>query len=194
MDDLTGFTDKELKKLFGVLDTRQYSCFRDKVIMLFLLDTGIRINELVNVEIQHLDVKRLTFTIPSEIAKNRRSRTIPVSRKMMKLLMELHEENKSYFEPTEFLFLTAYGEQMITSTFRRRLYKYAKEAGVKRATPHMFRHTFARNYLLNGGDIFTLQQILDHSDITTTRRYIQMDKEHIKAQHRQYSPASKYLR
>ncbi|WP_083964274.1 tyrosine-type recombinase/integrase [Shimazuella kribbensis] len=194
VDDLTGFTEKELKKLFGVLDTRQYSCFRDKVIMLLLLDTGIRINELVNIEIQHLDVKQLTLTIPAEIAKNRRSRTIPVSRKIMKLLLELHKENKSYFEPTDYLFLTAYGDQAIPDTFRRRLYVYAKEAKVKRATPHMFRHTFARDYLLNGGDIFTLQLILDHADITTTRRYIQMNKDHVQAQHRQYSPASKYLK
>lgn len=194
VDDLTGYTEKELKKLFGVLDLRQYSCFRDKVIMLLLLDTGIRINELVNVKLSRLDKKQLTLTIPAEIAKNGKSRTIPVSIKVMKLLLELDNENKLYFEPTEYLFLTAYGDRMITNTFRRRLYKYAKESGVARATPHMFRHTFARDYLVNGGDLFTLQLILDHADITTTRRYIQMDKEHVKEQHRRYSPAAKYLK
>ncbi|MBH8603676.1 tyrosine-type recombinase/integrase [Thermoactinomyces sp. CICC 10522] len=194
IDDMTGFTEKELKALFSVLDTRQYSNFRDKVIMLLLLDTGIRINELVNVQISHLDVKRLTLTIPAEIAKNRKSRTIPVSRKVMKLLLELHEENKQYFEPTEFLFLTAYGDQMLADTFRRRLWKYAEEAGIERATPHMFRHTFARDYLLAGGDVFTLQLILDHADIATTRRYVQMDENHVKEQHQRFSPASKYLK
>jgi integrase/recombinase XerD len=162
VDDLTGFTDKELRQLFGVLDLRQYSCFRDWIIMLLLLDRGIRINELVNVQMSHLDSKQLTFTIPAEVAKNRKSRTIPISIKVMKLLTELDHENKLYFEPTEYLFLTSYGDQMMHNTFRRRLYKYAEESGIERATPHMFRHTFARDYLLNGGDIFTLQLVLAH--------------------------------
>jgi integrase/recombinase XerD len=193
VDDLTGFTDTEIKKLLGAVDTRQYSGFRDKIIMLLLLDTGIRINELVNIRIEHLDTKRLTLTIPAEVAKNRKSRDIPVSRKVMKMITELHEENKQYFDEQDYVFLTAYGEPMIPDTFRRRLWKYAEEAGVERATPHMFRHTFSREYLLNGGDIFTLQRILDHADITTTRRYIQLDTEHIKTQHTKYSPVSRYL-
>lgn len=193
VDDLRGFTEKELKKLFGVLDTRQYSGFRDKIIMLLMLDTGIRINEVCNIKIQHLDRNRLTLTIPAEVAKNRKSRTLPVSRKVMKMMVELHEGNKEYFDEQEHVFLTAYGEPMIPDTFRRRLWKYAEEAGVERATPHMFRHTFARDYLLNGGDLFTLQIILDHADISTTRRYIQMDDKHVKEQHLKFSPASKYL-
>lgn len=194
VDDLTGYTEKEIKALFNALDVRQYSGFRDKIIMLLLLDTGIRINELVNIKISDLDRKRLTLTVPAEIAKNRKTRTIPVSRKVMKLLFELYEENKFYFEPTEYLFLTAYGEKMFPDTFRRRLWKYAKEAGVERATPHKFRHTFARDYLLNGGDLFTLQLILDHADISTTRRYVQMDENHIKQQHMKFSPVNKYLK
>lgn len=193
VDDLRGFTERELKALFSVLDVRQYSGFRDKIIMLLMLDTGVRINEMVNIRITDLDPKRLTLTIPAEVAKNRKSRTIPVSRKVMKLLLELHEENEEYFGEQEYIFLTAYGEPMIPDTFRRRLWKYADSAGIERATPHMFRHTFAREYLLNGGDIFTLQIILDHADIATTRRYIQMDENHVKGQHLKASPVNKYL-
>jgi integrase/recombinase XerD len=194
VDNMTGYTEKEIKALFSVLDVRQYSGFRDKIIMLLLLDTGICINELVNVQSSHLDVKRSTLTVPAGIAKNRKSRTIPVSRKVMKLLLELHDENKQYFEPTEFLFLTAYGEQMIPDTFRRRLWKYAQEAGVERATPHKFRHSFARDFLMNGGSVFALQLILDHADIATTRRYVQLEDSHIKEQHQRFSPVSKYLK
>lgn len=192
-DSLEGFTNAELKRLFGVLDTRQFSHYRDKVMFLLLLDTGIRVNELVNVKITWLDQKQLTLTVPAEISKNRKARDIPVTRKVMKMLLELHEETKEYFGETEYLFLTAYGDLMTADAFRRRLWKYAKKAGLKRATPHMFRHTFARDYLLNGGDVFTLQRILDHADIATTRRYVQMDTEHIKAQHAKFSPAHKYL-
>lgn len=192
-DSLRGFTESELKRLFGTLDTRQFSNYRDKIMFLLLLDTGIRVNELVNVKISWLNLKQLTLTIPAEIAKNRKARDIPLSRKVMKLLLELHEETKEYFGETEYIFLTAYGDTMNTDSFRRRLWKYAKKAGLKRATPHMFRHTFSREFLLNGGDVFTLQRILDHADITTTRRYIQLDTEHIKQQHAKHSPVNKYL-
>ncbi|MGX2961848.1 tyrosine-type recombinase/integrase [Peribacillus sp. JNUCC 23] len=58
----------------------------------------------------------------------------------------------------------------------------------------MFRHTFCRNYILNGGDMFTLQKIVDHADIKTTRKYIQMDSEHVRQQHNRYSPAHRVLR
>jgi integrase/recombinase XerD len=192
-DNLRGYTEKELKKLFGVIDTRQFSGYRDKVIMLLMLDTGMRINEVANVKTQNIDQKRMVITVPAEIAKNRKSRTIPISRKVMKMLLELHAENKQYFEESDYVFLTAYGEPIQPDTFGRRIYQYGKEAGLERATAHMFRHTFARDYLLNGGDLFTLQIILDHADISTTRRYIQMDDNHVKEQHLKFSPASKYL-
>lgn len=102
-----------------------------------MLDTGIRINEVCNIRIQHLDRNRLTLTIPAEVAKNRKSRTLPVSRKVMKMMVELHEENKEYFNEQEHVFLTAYGEAMIPDTFRRRLWKYAEEAGVASDSAHV---------------------------------------------------------
>ena len=192
-DRLTGLTDDELKQLFSVFNDREFAEYRDKIMILLLLDTGLRVNELVNVKINHLDTKRMLLTVPAEISKLRKSRDIPISRKMMRKLLSLHEESKEYFGEHEHLFLTAYGEPMTVDAFRKRLWKYGKKAGLKRITPHMFRHTFSRQYILNGGDLFTLQRILDHSNITTTRKYVQMDEQHLRQQHAKYSPAIKYL-
>ncbi|WP_420490850.1 tyrosine-type recombinase/integrase [Neobacillus drentensis] len=72
--------------------------------------------------------------------------------------------------------------------FRRRLNRLKGKLNIPKLHPNMFRHTFARNYVLNGGDIFTLQRILDHADIQTTRKYVQMDNEHIREQHNKFSP------
>jgi integrase/recombinase XerD len=114
-----GLSEKEVKKLLNATNKRMYIGFRDYVIILLLLDCGLRINELCNLEFKHLDAKQSTVTVPSHISKNRKTRVLPVSRKVMKLIFELHEENKRFFDESEYLFLTAYGDQMESDTFRR---------------------------------------------------------------------------
>ncbi|MCL0073159.1 tyrosine-type recombinase/integrase [Dehalococcoidia bacterium] len=71
----------------------------------------------------------------------------------------------------------------------------ARLAGIsgKRCSPHIFRHTFARKYLLNGGDPFSLQQILGHANLETVRLYVNLWSTDIQAQHRKFSPADSLL-
>ena len=76
--------------------------------------------------------------------------------------------------------MSAFGYDFTADAFRRRLNRLKSKLNLSRLHPHMFRHTFARNYILNGGDLFTLQRILDHAEINTTRKYVQMDNEHIR--------------
>ncbi|MEC0664705.1 tyrosine-type recombinase/integrase [Priestia flexa] len=193
-DEINGFSDEEVRALLRAPSERQYAGWRDKVLMLLLLDTGLRINEAVTLQIDALDTKRRTLRVKSEIAKNGKPREVPISREVLKALTELYSESASYFGETDYIFLSAYGEPLSADTFRRRLWNYAKDCGIKQATPHMFRHTFCRDYILNGGDIFTLQRIVDHADISTTRRYIQMDDHHVRGQHNRYSPLRKFIR
>ena len=192
-NEVQGLSDDEMNRLLSCFDTKEFAQWRDKVLILLLLDTGMRINEAVNMKISHLDIKTQSIHIPSYIAKNRKGRDVPVTRAVGKLLQELKEENSGYFDESEYIFFNAYGEVFTADAFRRRLNRIKKKVGIEKLHPHMFRHTFCRNYILNGGDIFTLQKIVDHADIKTTRRYVQMDKEHINQQHNKYSPVRKYL-
>jgi len=57
-----------------------------------------------------------------------------------------------------------------------------------RCYPHTFRHTFAKNFLVNGGDLFTLQKILGHSSLAVVRMYVELTPEDVRIQHRQYGP------
>ncbi|MBP1080781.1 tyrosine-type recombinase/integrase [Bacillus capparidis] len=191
--EVQGLNDEELNKLLGYFNTREYAQWRDKVLILLLLDTGMRINEAVNLKLVHIDFKLLTIHIPSEISKNRKGRDVPITREVAKLLQELHNETSNYFHECDYVFYNAYGEVFTAEAFRRRLNRIKKRIGFKKLHPHMFRHTFCRNFILNGGDIFTLQKIVDHADIKTTRNYLQMEKEHINQQHNKYSPVRKYL-
>ncbi|PWW20231.1 phage integrase family protein [Cytobacillus oceanisediminis] len=91
--------------------------------------------------------------------------------------------------PTIF-FLSNYGGRINPSWVRSRIKQYGDQAGLRdiRVSPHTFRHTFAKFYILNGGDAFTLQRILGHATMNMVRKYIQMNGEDIKQQHHQYSP------
>ncbi|MFL0361835.1 tyrosine-type recombinase/integrase [Pseudobacillus sp. 179-B 2D1 NHS] len=191
--EVQGLSDEVINKLLSHYDTKEYAQWRDKVLILLLLDTGMRINEAVNLKLDHIDFKFLTIHIPSQTAKNRKGRDVPVTREVAKLLQQLHRETSGYFGECEYIFYNAYGEVFTADAFRRRLNRIKKKIGVERLHPHMFRHTFCRNYIMNGGDIFTLQKIVDHADIKTSRKYVQMEIKHINKQHNRYSPVRKYL-
>jgi len=190
-DEIEAFTDDQLRLLLAVPDRRTFAGFRDYALMMLLADTGLRINEALALTAEHLDVKSRCIHLPASMNKNRKPRIVPVSRDVIRLLFELMSENKAFFPDAQHLFITAYGEPLPSDTVRKRFTKYGKQAGIDRdvrVSPHTFRHYFCKTYLLNGGDIFTLQRIVGHADISTTRKYIQMDDENVRAQHAQFSP------
>lgn len=187
-EEVPGLSDEEVDKILATYDDRRYAQWRDKTLVLLLLDCGLRINEALSLTEEQIDFRQLTLYVPSQIAKNRKNREIPMSREVAKRLRQLLDETRSYFGDSSQLFMNAYGDDFSADAFRRRLNRMKKTLNIPRLHPHMFRHTFARNYILNGGDLFTLQRILDHADIQTTRKYIQMDNEHLRQQHNKFSP------
>ncbi|WP_228279917.1 tyrosine-type recombinase/integrase [Bacillus safensis] len=108
--------------------------------------------------------------------------------KRNKLLRELILETEEFI--VEHVFTTGYGNVIDTGRFRQRLKKYGNDAGIhgKRVSPHTIRHTFAKYYLLNDGDVMTLQKILNHSSLEMVRRYVQMTDSDIHNQHNKFSP------
>ena len=187
-EEVQGLSDKEIDLILDSFDDKQFAQWRDKTLVLLLLDTGLRINEAISLTAEQIDFKQNTLLVPSDIAKNRKYREIPISREISKRLKQLLDETEQYFGEGCQLFMNAYGDPFTADAFRRRLNRLKVKFDIPKLHPHMFRHTFARNYILNGGDLFTLQKILDHADIQTTRKYIQMDSEHIRQQHNKYSP------
>ncbi|WP_410775390.1 tyrosine-type recombinase/integrase [Ectobacillus funiculus] len=90
------------------------------------------------------------------------------------------------------MFLNWYGEQLSEDTFRRNLKRYVEKAGItKRFTCHDFRRQFCTEFLAEGGSLFSLQSIVGHSQISTTRKYVRFDEQMIKNQHELYSPVMK---
>ncbi|SCM83724.1 Phage integrase family protein (fragment) [uncultured Sporomusa sp.] len=94
-------------------------------------------------------------------------------------------------ESCEWLFVTPRAERKMTDSCLNMLFtKLKKELSLvgEKVSSHTWRHTFAKNYLLNGGDVFSLQEILGHADIETTKGYLNLNEEEIKMQHAKFNP------
>ncbi|WP_223700053.1 tyrosine-type recombinase/integrase [Sutcliffiella deserti] len=186
-DTLESLTPAEIKRLLSVIDEDMYTGFRDKVIILVLLDTLVRISELVAIKKSNVDLEGGFITLEAMETKTRKTRTVPLSTKTIKLLKEYIKETEDFDD--EHLFLTYDGHDIFPTTIRMSLTKYGKLAGItnKRVSPHTFRHTGALLYIMNGGDPFSLQRILGHSHMNMVRKYIQMSDTDVRRQHNNFS-------
>lgn len=195
-DTIPAFTEEQVKALLAQPDQRTYVGFRDYVLMIVLLDTGARIAELLAIAKLDFDPSRRKITIPANIAKNTHARVVPLSRETVKLVQELVSENSSAFPGENHLFLGESGKPLTSSGVRQRLHVYEQRAGVQgvRTSPHTFRHTMTKFYIMNGGDVFSLQRLLDHSTMDMVRRYIQLDTADIESQHQTFSPLKNILK
>lgn len=135
-------------------------------------------------------LKELKITVPWGVAKTRKMRQVPFSLKVAKLLAELQKENEDFGPNVNQLFYSSYGRVLSPDGFDERLKIYAKEARVEDVlvSSHSFRHTFALHWIKQGGDPFSLQKILGHSDMSMVRKYVRLSEGDVNEKHQQFSP------
>ncbi len=161
---------------------------RNRAIILLLLDTGIRASELCTLKVEDVDLKNNRVTV---FGKGAKYRMVPISAKTANVLWR-YRTNRSPLRDDEPLFVGRTGIKFGTSGLRRMFERLKKRSGVQNIHPHRFRHTFAINYLRNGGDIFTLQRILGHSDLTMVKRYTAIANADVERAHRSASPVANW--
>jgi len=158
---------------------------RNHAMVLFLLDTGVRASELCNIKLS--DIKGNFFKV---MGKGSKEREVPLSdRGMQALVIYLQNRNG---QNARYLFTTTGGLQYNRFTLLKLIVRMGERAGVENAHPHRFRHTFAINYLLNGGDAYSLQRILGHSTMEMVNRYLDFSRTNIGEIHRKASPVSNW--
>ncbi|QSO49959.1 site-specific integrase [Alicyclobacillus mengziensis] len=165
-------------------DRTTYAGNRDYVLMRLLLESGMRIVEVVALEKGEIDFKTRLITLSGTKNKNRRLRVIPVSTSMVRLLIKLIGENQVYFPESDRVFLANYGEPLSPISITHRIKQYGTKAGIAhevRCSPHTFRHTMAKNFLTSGGDIIALQRILGHSSMV--RKYVEHTPDDLRIAH-----------
>lgn len=175
-----------IKTLLDVIDLKTYVGLRDYILMLLMLDCGIRPCEAFRMEIDDIDFISSTLRIRRENAKTRTERVLPLSGTTLDLLQRIIK-----IKPTEWnndlVFCSYDGLPMHTRMFDKRLQKYSRKSGIK-VTPYDLRHTFAVLYLRNNGNAFTLQKTMGHADLSMTKRYIGLSLTDLKEQHKKASP------
>ncbi|SDJ77085.1 tyrosine-type recombinase/integrase [Sediminibacillus albus] len=189
-DTLESFTPNEIKALIGAVDDSTFRGFRDLVVIYVLLDTMIRCTELIQIKRENVDLKTGFIQLEPSGTKTKKARLVPLSTRTVRILDEYMTETFDFH--SEMLFVTYEGKPLADNTVRKNLQEWGKKANIqhKRVSPHTFRHTGALFYVMNGGDPFSLQKILGHTDMSMVRKYIQMTNTDIKAQHNQFSPIS----
>jgi len=168
---------------------------RDHAILLFLLDTGVRAAELCRLCVADLDLKNGSATITGKSRLNSgrgKTRVVHFGRNTRKAIWEYLTTRK--VGANEPVFATIGGSFLDRRHLGRHVKRLAERAGLKNVNPHRFRHTFAINYLRNGGDIYTLQSILGHTSLDMVRRYLRIAEADCADAHRRASPVDNWLK
>ena len=164
------YTDDELKKLLAKPNMRKcnFAEYRNWVIVNFLLNCGCRAGTLRNILIEDVDMSNnIVF---ARHTKTDNPQALPICSQMKVILQEYMAIRKG--SPTEFLFCNDTGGQLTENGLRCTIAKYNNKRGVEKTSIHLFRHTFARKYLVDcGGNAFTLQKLLGHSTLDMTKHY-----------------------
>lgn len=163
------YSDEELKKLLEKPATNCSFCeYRSWIVIQFLLNSGCRASTIRN--IQNRDVDLESRQVLFRHTKTRKVQVIPLCSTLVAHLKDYMRIRKG--EPEDYLFCNEHGEMLTENALRLAIVRYNQQRGVKRTSIHMFRHTFARKYLLDcGGNAFTLQKLLGHSTLEMTKRY-----------------------
>lgn len=165
---------------------------RDTAVVLTLFDTGLRVSELV--ALRQADVLAGRGLLRVEAGKGEKERVVPVGTKALTAITAYaRRERRPQHAGVQHLFLARHGLPMTRSGIGIRLNTLAKRAGLSRAdvAPHAFRRGFAVGFLRNGGDVFTLQQILGHASLEMTRRYVAFLDDDLKLAHLRFSPGDR---
>ena len=164
------YSDAELAALLKKPDIRKatFAEYRDWVIINFLLNCGSRAATVRAIQVRDVDLDGgMVFY---RHTKNRKAQVIPLCSAMVAILREYLRHRGG--EAADYLFCTETGSQLTENGLRQSIARYNTRRGVQKTSIHLFRHTFARKYLIDcGGDAFTLQKLLGHSTLAMTKHY-----------------------
>ena len=183
-------TEDEVERLLEAPDINSSLGMRDKTMIETLYSCGLRVSELIGLELIHVNLRQGVMKI---LGKGQKERLVPMSEKLINLmdsylvesrLILLNKKNSNYF------FISTRGDKMTRQSFWHRIKFYANKANLssKNISPHVLRHAFATHLLNNGADLRVVQLLLGHSDLNTTQIYTEVAKYRLKQLHNKHHP------
>ena len=187
------FTDNQIAQMLNYYRRLKYRdksfySYRDYMIIVFLLGTGVRVGELVNLRWKDADLENCILTV---FGKKREYSSIPISEKLKKELREYKIFcEKEFNNNLEYVFTDKDNKQMTDNAVKNMFKRLKVIMNFKdvRLSAHTFRHTFANRCLLNGMDVFTLQKMLRHKNLSMTERYLALWGTALRDQNEKFNP------
>ena len=178
------YSKEEIEILIKEPTRNSYTQWRNHAIFCTLLATGIRCRSLINLKIKDIDFTNNTIYL--SITKTKKQYFIPLSSDLKRILK--HYLSLYNHDEDDYLFVTLYNEQMSRNAIKQTMRDYNRDRGISVTGLHRIRHTFAINYLKNGGNIAYLQELLGHSNINTTKQYLHVTIEDLKQSYSDICP------
>ncbi len=178
---------EEVSNLLDISLLTKYD-YRNKAMLEILYGSGLRISELISLTLRDVDMEN---DIIRCFGKGSKERIVPINDYEKYFLKEYLEYRNLFLVNgnNDFLFLNNHGKQMTRQGFLKNLHKILREKGIKKnVTPHTLRHSFATHMLEGGADLRSIQMLLGHSDISTTKIYTHITNEKIKDDYKNFHP------
>src|SRR5450432_1657877 len=173
---------EQVQKLLEAPGDADLLSARDKAMLEVLYSSGIRVSELVDLEVADIDLQEGVLRVRG---KGRKDRLTPIGSQAIKAVQRYFElrsaEPKSQGASANRVFLNKHGEALSTRSVRRKLDKYLVSAGLDPGiSPHTLRHSFATHLLNNGADLRSVQELLGHQSLSTTQIYTHLSTNRMK--------------
>lgn len=180
----------EVEKLIETPNTNEILGLRDRAILEVMYATGLRVTELTELKMDDL---HLSLGLIQTIGKGDKERIIPIGDLAIKWIENYLKYSRNKLEKpskrSPYLFLNHHGRKLTRQGIWKNLGALVKKAGIeKEVTPHTLRHSFATHLLENGADLRVVQELLGHSDISTTQIYTHITKQRMAKVYKTYHP------
>ncbi len=180
----------DVEKLLSNPDTTTLLGSRDRAMLETLYSTGMRVSELVALDINDLDLQTNAVRVHG---KGKKQRVIPIGPGAVQAILHFLDLRRNDARAAAFhqnaLFINKHGQRLSTRSVRRKLDKYLLEAGLDLSiSPHTLRHSFATHMLQRGADLRSVQEILGHQSLSTTQIYTHLTGETVKEEYLESHP------
>ena len=186
-------TEDEITKLISSINLNNEFGQRNKTIVEVLYGTGIRVSELIGLNLSNIFFNESLLKV---FGKGNKERFVPLGDiASIEIKKYLDQRKKINIDPkfSDILFLNRYGRQLTRSMIFKIIKDSAKEANIrKNISPHTLRHSYATHLLENGADLRTIQLVLGHESIITTEIYTHLDTFHLEEVLKKYHPRGTY--
>lgn len=184
--------EQTIRTFLDMPDQSTFSGLRDYTIMLAMLDTGIRPNELLQIRLEDIDFLNTQMIIREEYSKTRQMRIVPLSQKVITYIKKVLQARHPDWEKETPVLCSFSGHRLTSHNLQEKFRWYSNKLGAN-ISPYDLRHTFALWFIRNEGNIFALQKIMGHTKLDMTRTYVELVQADIKGSHKKASPLNTLL-